>query len=103
MMDKKEDIERCLNCHYKDCTDVCPYSPYYRPNNSAKKRKKTKSPEKKKPKKNQFTSKQLTMAKSVAELYQLGWSMTGIAFKLKLTREEAVEAMRIAVKEKIYQ
>ena len=103
MMDKKEDIDRCLNCKYSDCTDVCPHSPYYRQYVRAKERKKEPTENDKKRAQKRFTSHQLTRARKVSELYRLGWSMTGIAFKLGLTRAEAVEAMQVAVKAKIYQ
>lgn len=94
-MDSREDIDRCLNCGYKDCTDVCPYSPYYKAYLCGKKnreKRKTQAEE----------SEKINQAKKVADMYRLGWSMTGIACELGITREQAVESMKFAIKKKFY-
>lgn len=89
----KEEIERCLNCSYRDCTDICPYSPYYR---------KPKPPKPKMTTKERYLSKLDEVAKkradNVSKLFMDGWCESGIAWELGLTRSEVVESLKVAKK-----
>jgi ferredoxin len=93
--ESKEDIDRCLNCKYVDCTDVCPYSPYYR--NPVKKNSERKT-RFKKIYESKLSEEERKTASEVARLHKDGWTEGGTAWKLGITRSEVELFMNIAKK-----
>ena len=97
-LEPQEEIDRCLNCQYSDCTDTCPYSPGYRKPKQQKdksERERLTAHERYAKKIDENTRKR---AKNVSLLFLDGWSVGGIAWKLGLTRSETEESLKHAEK-----
>ncbi len=93
--DPVEEIQRCLNCKYHDCTDTCPHSPYYR---KPKPKKPRKSIDFKQVYVSKLSEDERLKASEVARLHMDGWTEGGIAWKLGITRKEVELFMNVAKK-----
>lgn len=91
-IEPKEEIDRCLNCPYPDCTDTCVYSPFYR----VRKPKPKLTPVQRYIARLKPETKE--RAGEVARLFMDGWCEGGIAWKLSITRTEVVESLKVAKK-----